>query len=404
MKCRNCGHEATKFIKLGTMPPSNAYTKNKSSKELAFPLNVAFCKNCYLVQAEMFQNSNEIFNEEYAYFSSFSNSWLKHSNDFCNYAIKRFKLNNKSLVIELASNDGYLLNFFQKKNIQTLGIEPTISTANVAKEKGIQVITDFFSYELALKLENLYKADLIIGNNVLAHVPDINDFISGLPLLLNKNGTITFEFPHLLNLLKFKQFDTIYHEHFSYLTLLALKGIFKKYKLVIYDVQKIDTHGGSLRIFLKHKSNIKIKIKNNVRNIILQEKRFGLDNIIPYKLFAKSILKIRNNFLKVLDNIKKQNQTIIAYGAAAKGNTFLNYLNLTYNDIPFVVDKNTFKQNLFLPGSKIPIYSDVMIKKYKPNYILILPWNLKNEIIEELNYVRNWKCLFITAIPELIIF
>ena len=399
MNCRHCNIKLNNiFVDLGETPPSNSYLSKKEldNLEVYYPLKVYVCEKCFLVQLDEYKLHKEIFNENYAYFSSYSSTWINHSKEYAEKVIKKLSLDSDSLVTEIASNDGYLLKNFLDKGIPSLGIEPTKNTAEVAKKKGIEVITEFFSQDLALKLN---KSNLIICNNVIAHVPDINDFVKGLKIALKKGGTITLEFPHLLNLIKLIQFDTIYHEHYSYLSLYTVNIIFKRFGLEIYDVEKIKTHGGSLRIYCRHIEDDLIPIKESVRIIISEEINFGINKMSCYSNFIKEALKIKYSTLEFLYSAKKRSKKVIGYGAAAKGNTFLNFCGIKSDLIEFVVDKSPFKQNKFLPGSNIPIYKDSTIRTYKPDYVFILPWNLKEELIDQLNFIRDWKAQFVIAIP-----
>ena len=401
MNCRFCSTKTnTSFIDLVNSPASNSYLQRHqlNEPEVFYPLKVFVCKKCFLVQIDEYKKSDDIFNENYAYFSSFSTSWLNHSKNYVDSITKKLSLTQHSLVTEIASNDGYLLQYFKKKNIPCLGIEPTKSTAHVAKEKGIKVIEDFFGNSLANRLD---KSDLILGNNVLAHVPNINDFVKGLKTALKPTGTITMEFPHLLNLIKESQFDTIYHEHFSYLSLYTIQLIFNEHDLKIYDVEKLPTHGGSLRIYASHKENKNINVSKNVASLIEEEKKFGLLKEDTYTNFQKNAEKIRDELLLFLIQAKQKNKKIMAYGAAAKGNTLLNYSGIKNDLILSVVDKSPFKQGLFLPGSHIPIVNEMTIVTHKPDYILILPWNIKEEIIQQLKYAKEWNCKFVVPIPRL---
>lgn len=405
MKCRFCNNELKNvFIDLVNAPPSNSYlTKEQLNEpEIYFPLKVFFCEKCWLVQVDEYKKSSEIFDKNYAYFSSYSSSWLKHSENYVDMISDRLKLDKNSLVIEVASNDGYLLQYFLPKQIPCTGIEPAVDTARIAKKKGIHTIEDFFSVKLAKQFADEGKtADLILGNNVLAHTPDINDFVEGLRIALKPQGSITMEFPHLLNLIKFNQFDTIYHEHFSYLSLLAVRKIFEAHHLVIYDVEELPSHGGSLRIYAKHKNNTKINISLNVSTVLKKEQDFGLNNLNIYRSFQEKADKIKYAFLEFLIQQKKSGKKVAAYGAAAKGNTLLNYCGVKNDFIEFVIDKSPHKQNKYLPGSHIPIVSEDILETKHPDYIIILPWNIKDEIIKQLSYVKNWKCSFIVPIPEL---
>ena len=406
MNCRHCNNELNHvFCDLQTCPPSNAMVKPEmlNFPETYFPLKVFVCENCWLVQVDELEKADAIFNADYTYFSSYSTSWLHHAKAYTDYMTNRFGLDGNSLVVEVASNDGYLLQYFKEKNIPVLGVEPTANTAQVAIEKGIENIIDFFGSNLATeKLSS--KADLILGNNVLAHVPDINDFVKGVKIALKPNGVNTFEFPHLLQLVAHKQFDTIYHEHFSYLSLSNLVSVFNKQGLEIFDVQELSTHGGSLRIFAKHKEDNTKVVESSVAAMLQKEAEAGLTTLSYYQNFQLKVDKIKYDFIDFLIQQKRNNKKIIAYGAAAKGNTLLNYCGIKGNDlIEFVVDASPYKQNKLLPGSRIPVYSNEKIKEYKPDYIIIFPWNLKQEIMNQLSYTREWGAQFVMAIPELTI-
>lgn len=372
--------------------------------ETYFPLKVFVCDQCWLVQVDEIEKAEAIFNNEYTYFSSFSTSWLEHAKQYVDYMIDRFGYNSDSLVVEIASNDGYLLQYFKEKNIHVLGVEPTANTAQVAIEKGIENIVDFFGANLAInKLKG--KADLILGNNVLAHVPDINDFVKGVKLALKLNGVNTFEFPHLCKLVEENQFDTIYHEHFSYLSLTAVKSVFESQGLEIFDVQELPTHGGSLRIFTKHREDTTKKIEDSVFKLLSYEEKLGVSTIEYYLNFQTKVEKIKNDFLDFLLTQKMNNKKVIAYGAAAKGNTLLNFCGIKGTDlIEYVVDASPYKQGKLLPGARIPVYSSEEISKTKPDFIIIFPWNLKNEISTQLAYTKDWGTKFVVAIPDLTIF
>ncbi len=408
MKCRFCNTELSHvFADLGSAPPSNSFlTKQMLNEgEVYYPLKVYVCDNCFLVQVDEFKKSTAIFSEEYVYFSSVSQSWLEHSKRYVEEMIERLVLNNSSLVIEIASNDGYLLQYFKERNIPCLGIEPTAGTAAVAKSKGILVIENFFGVTLAKKLvEEDKQADLLLGNNVLAHVPDINDFVEGLKIALKPNGTVTMEFPHLMQLVVQKQFDTIYHEHFSYLSFTTVCKIFAAHGLTIYDVAELPTHGGSLRIFAKHAENANLACTQNVKRLLEEEETRGMHTLSFYEGFSKSMEKIKYDFLQFLLDCKKQNKKVAAYGAAAKGNTLLNYSGVKADLIDFVCDRATSKQGKFLPGSRIPVLSEDAMKTAKPDYVIIFPWNIRNEVQKQLEYIQEWNGKFVTAIPELTIF
>lgn len=402
MNCRFCGNKLNhEFIDLVSSPPSNSYlsAEQLNEPEIFYPLKLFVCDKCFLVQIDEYKKNNEIFNENYAYFSSYSNSWLEHAKNYTEMMIEKLGLNNKSQVIEIASNDGYLLQYFKLQGIPCLGVEPTKNTAAVAKSKGIDVIEDFFTEELA---NNLPKADLILGNNVLAHVPNINDFVKGLKETLKPTGTITMEFQHLLNLIEQSQFDTIYHEHFSYLSLFTTMQIFKTHGLNIFDVDELPTHGGSLRIYAAH-SEMNKKHSEHVKKILEKEIAINLDKLDGYKNFQVKVDKIKYELLTFLLEAKKDGMKVAAYGAAAKGTTLLNYCGIKKDLISFIVDRNPHKQNKFLPGSHIPIVSEDALLKEKPDFVIIIPWNIKSEIISQLLYIKKWNAKFVTAIPQVTI-
>ena len=407
MNCRFCNAKLDfEFIDLINSPPSNSFlTKDQLNKpEKFYPLKLFLCDKCLLVQIDEYKKSNDIFNENYLYYSSFSKIWLDHAKNYVDLVLKRFELNKDSLVIEIGSNDGYLLQYFQDLDIPCLGIEPSSKTAKVAKEKGIKVIEDYFSISLAEKLvEQNLKADLLVGNNVLAHVPKINDFIQGLKILLKDKGVITMEFPHIMQLIENNQFDTIYHEHFSYFSFITVNKIFEHYGLEIFDVEELLTHGGSLRIYAKHQEDKTKKISDNVNNLFSKEYSRKMNSIKYYKNFQDKVDKLKNTFLKFLINQKLKGRTVIAYGAAAKGNTLLNYCGVKKDLISFVVDISPYKQGKFLPASHIPIVDESVITKVKPDFIVILPWNIKNEIMDQLSYAKEWGCKFVIPIPEVVI-
>jgi hypothetical protein len=404
MKCRHCSNLLNKtFIDLGYAPPSNAYlTKSQLNQhELYYPLKVFVCNNCWLVQTEDYNNADDLFNAEYAYFSSTSTSWLKHAKDYSIQIIDQLKLNEKSFVIEVASNDGYLLKNFVAQGVPCLGIEPTKNTAEASLKLNIPVLQEFFGEKLAKKLEsNNQKADLICGNNVYAHVPNINDFTLGLKIALKKEATITLEFPHLLNLIKYKQFDTIYHEHFSYLSLYTVKKIFESFGLKIFDVEELKTHGGSLRIYACHDHDKRIVTKN-VYNLLKIEEQFGLTNITIYNDFQKEAINIKNNLISFLIEQYNLGKKVYAYGAAAKGNTLLNYSGIKSDLINFVFDAAESKQLMYMPGSHIPILPPEGLNSDIPDYILILPWNISDEVKNQLKHLSDRGTKFVTAIPYL---
>jgi 2-polyprenyl-3-methyl-5-hydroxy-6-metoxy-1,4-benzoquinol methylase len=403
MNCRFCNTELIhEFADLGFSPPSNSFlTKEQlNGPETFYPLKTLVCHKCFLVQIDEFAKHDDIFNSDYIYFSSFSTSWLAHAKAYSQMMTKRFGFDANSQVIEIASNDGYLLQYFKEQGIPVLGIEPTANTAAAAKEKGIDSVVDFFGVRLAGSLsEKGTKADLLLGNNVLAHVPDINDFVNGLKILLKEDGVITFEFPHLLQLIDKNQFDTIYHEHFSYLSLIAVKQIFEQHGLEIFDVEEVTTHGGSLRIFAKHKEDASKEISGNVNSMLKKETDFGLNDLEIYLSYQEKAEKVKNDFTAFLIKTKNEGKKVAAYGAAAKGNTLLNFAGTKKDLLHFVVDASPHKQNKFLPGVHIPVFSEEKIKEEKPDYIVILPWNLKDEISTQLAYIREWGGKFVVAVP-----
>ncbi|MBA7533948.1 hypothetical protein ES705_26194 [subsurface metagenome] len=410
MKCRHCKNELKHvFVDLYTCPPSNAMvnTEELNAPENYFPLKIFTCDSCLLVQVDEVKKADEIFDGEYTYFSSYSTSWLEHANKYVDMMVDRFHFSSASQIIEIASNDGYLLQYFKEKNIPVLGVDPTANTAAVAKEKGIETIVDFFGSSFAQKelVDKGIQADLILGNNVLAHVPDINDFVGGMKKALKSNGVITMEFPHLYQLIRENQFDTIYHEHFSYLSFHAVKRIFESQGLVMFDVQEIPTHGGSLRIFAKHKDDESKTISSNVADLLEKEEKAGMLTMDYYNNFQLVVENIKYSVWDFLISMKKQNKKVIGYGAAAKGNTLLNYCGVKGNDlIEFVCDASPYKQEKYLPGSRIPVASPDEIKKHQPDYVIIFPWNLRSEISSQLDYIRDWGGKFVVFIPEKLVF
>ena len=405
-ECRFCKCDINHiFVDLGTSPLSNAFLKeeNLEEAEKVFPLKVFVCEKCFLVQLPEFETPENIFSD-YVYFSSYSKSWLKHAESYVEMISEKIRLNKDNLVVELASNDGYLLQFFKKKGIPVKGIEPAKNVAKVAEDKGIETIVEFFGEKLAKKLvSERTKANLIIGNNVLAHVPDINDFVKGISILLEINGVVNIEFPHLLQLIKHNQFDTIYHEHFSYLSLNTVKKIFEFHNLIIFDVEEIPTHGGSLRIYAKHKTNENFEIRNSVNDLLEKEKDFGLIDLSFYLEFSKKVEMVKKQLIEFFNKTKQSGKKIVCYGAAAKGNTLLNFCEIKNEHVEYVVDKNPHKQGLYLPGSHLLIKKPEEIKNTKPDFVIILPWNIKEEIMEEMSYIHNWGGKFVIPIPEVVI-
>lgn len=405
MRCRHCKTTLEHcFIDLGFAPPSNAYveSKNYSAAEVWYPLKVMVCHTCWLVQTEDHADREDLFSENYAYFSSFSESWLGHSKSYVEEMQKRFPLNETSMVCEIAANDGYLLQYVKNSGIPCYGIEPTASTAKAAREKGLEIVGEFFGITLAKKLVSEGKsADLLTANNVLAHVPDINDFIQGFAILLKESGVVTFEFPHVLNLINQMQFDTIYHEHYSYLSLIAVKDIFKVNGLDVFDVEELSTHGGSLRVFAQRSDAGKYAISSSVEKLLEQERIAGIDQLQAYEGFQTKAETIKNNLLKFLIEAKEQGKKVAGYGAAAKGNTILNFAGIRPDLLSFIVDKNPAKAGQFMPASHIPIVNENHLKQHKPDYILILPWNLKTEIAGQLQYINEWGGQCVIAMPEI---
>ena len=405
MKCRHCGTDLLlPLIDLGSAPPSNAYLTEKTLKapEKWFPLKVLVCNQCWLAQTEDYAGAEELFDADYAYFSSFSTSWLKHAEQYVADMTSRLNLNSKSNVVEVAANDGYLLQYVKAKGIPCLGVEPTASTAAAAKEKGLEIVEEFFGVELADKLVTMGKqADLTVANNVLAHVPNINDFVAGFTRLLKPNGVATFEFPHLMQLVKHTQFDTIYHEHFSYLSLTAVNQIFDHNGLQVFDVQEISTHGGSLRIFAQRKDQGQHHVNAAVGELLTRESTTGVTTEAYYANFQQRANRVKHDLIDFLIKAKREGKKVMAYGAAAKGNTLLNYAGVRPDLLSAVIDLNPAKQNKYLPGSRIPIVDESIISQQKPDYVLILPWNLRNEVTEQLKYIREWGGKFVTAVPSL---
>lgn len=404
MKCRNCAATLKfSFLDLGFSPPSNSYLSegDLNSAEAYYPLRVKVCDKCLLVQTEDYVKSDEFFNPRYAYLSSTSKSWLEHAANYFQKVIQQFDIDVNSFVIEIASNDGYLLRNFVEKKIPCLGIEPATATAELSEQLGVPVIKEFFTSSLASTLAREHKqADLIVGNNVYAHVPDINDFTRGLKALLKPDGVITLEFPHLMNLIDQNQFDTVYHEHYSYLSLFVVKQIFEKVGLKIWDVEELPTHGGSLRIYAGHVTNSRA-ISKNVMDLLAIEKKKGLQNIDSYGGLQKNANQVKNQLLLFLLAQKNAGKTVVAYGAAAKGNTLLNYAGIKPDLLPYVCDAAASKQGRYMPGSHIPIYPPDVLKTNKPDYILILPWNIAAEIQKELGELVGDGVQFVTAVPNL---
>ena len=404
MKCRfDALPLSSVFVDLGFCPPSNSYLEKQqlNRSESYFPLKLYVSDRTFLVQVDELKSAHEIFSEDYAYFSSFSKSWLKHAENYVEMMVSRFGIDQDWQVVELASNDGYLLQYFKQRSVPVLGIDPSLSVAAAARRKGIDTRVEFFGTELANKLKaDGVCADLLLGNNVLAHVPNLNDFVGGMKVLLSTNGLITMEFPHLMNLVDGVEFDTIYHEHFSYFSFYTVIKIFAAHELEIFDVDEISTHGGSLRIYAQHLSGPQ-PLSSNVNTLLEKEKVKGMQTLAYYKGFQEKVNQVKVELLKFLIEQKEAGKKVAAYGAAAKGNTLLNFCGVREDFISFVVDACDFKQGHYLPGSHIPIVSEKMIREERPDYILILPWNLQDEIVSQLSYIREWGAQFVIPIPKL---
>ncbi|MDD3474295.1 MAG: class I SAM-dependent methyltransferase [Candidatus Dojkabacteria bacterium] len=408
MNCRICNTLIEEpFLSLKNSPLANSYLskENLYKKEEYYPLNLYFCNNCKLVQVDDFVSSKEIFNPQYAYYSGYSQTWIEHCKNYVDYIVKRISLDKKSKVLEIGSNDGILLEQFKSYNVPVKGIEPAEEAADIAIKKGIDTLKTFFNNKLVYNSPELLHQDLIIANNVIAHNPDLKDLVSSMKHILKYDGVITVEFPHLLNLILYNQFDTVYHEHFSYFSLTSIQKLFKQHNLIIFDVEEIPTHGGSLRIYAKHDDNITHQVKSNVENILIKESEFGLNNLSTYINFKNKIEELKRNILKLLitlkDNqFKNRKYKICAYSAPAKASTLLNYCGIGTDFVEYTVDLNPQKQNKYIPGTHIPIYHPDKIKEDKPEYVIIFAWNIKDEIIKQLDYIREWNGKFITLIPE----
>jgi hypothetical protein len=406
-KCRFCNNRLEhSVIDLGMSPLCQKHVKPEHANDMEkfYPLHAFICDHCWLMQLEEFATPDEIFADDYAYFSSYSESWLLHARRYTDLMISRFNLNNYKLVAEIASNDGYLLQWFLHQNIPVLGIEPAANVAEAARAKGVRTEVEFFGLNTAKQLSVKYgKADLLLGNNVLAHVPNINDFVAGMKEMLNTEGVITMEFPHLQRLIERNQFDTIYHEHFSYLSFVAVNRIFAHHGITLFDVEELPTHGGSLRIYGKHSDDIKKEVTKNVFELLQREIDLGFESLEFYSLFEEKVKETKRKILDFLIEAKRNGKIIIGYGAPGKGNTLLNYCGVRTDFIDYTVDMSPHKQGNFLPGTHIPILHPDKIKETKPDYLFILPWNLKDEIMNQHNYIRQWGGKFVVPIPELMI-
>lgn len=405
--CRFCGESLKHtLVNLGLSPLCESFrTKDEIHlMEEFFPLHTYICHNCYLVQLQEFVSPEKIF-REYAYFSSYADSWVEHARKYTEDVTERFGLTKNSFVVELASNDGYLLQHFVNKDIPALGIEPAENVAKVAIEKGVDTLTEFFGVKLARELVSQGKtADLIVGNNVLAQVPDINDFVEGIKILLKPQGIITIEFPHLMKLIEGNQFDTIYHEHFSYFSFITARKIFEVHGLFLFDVEELPTHGGSLRIFGRHKQNASLAETQRAREMIDRETRMGYTTMEHYMGFAEQVKQTKRNILKFLIEAKENKKTIAGYGAPGKGNTLLVYCGIGTDFIDYTVDRNPYKHGKYLPGSHIPIFPPDRIRETKPDYVFILPWNFRDEIMQQMADIKEWGGRFVVPIPEVKVF
>ncbi len=409
MKCRHCAtplHETNDvFVDLGTAPPSNAFLRAQDlgHAELHFPLKVLTCPECRLVQVDEVQRFDALFSDDYIYFSSYSASWLAHAERYVDEACERLSLGPTSRVVEVASNDGYLLQYVAQRGIPCIGIEPTASTAQAARGKGIDTVEAFLGHQSGQRFAaERGRADLVLGNNVLAHVPDINDFVAGLRELLAPAGTLTLEFPHLLQLVQQGQFDTIYHEHFSYLSLHTVQRILKAQGLVVWDVQTLATHGGSLRVWGQHQANRR-PVTQRVADLLREEESAGMRHAAFYRGLQARADRMKNDLLAFLIEQKHAGKSVAAYGAAAKGNTLLNHAGIKPDLLPFVVDASPHKQGRYLPGSRIPVVGEAQLRDARPDHVLVLPWNLRDEIVTQLAYVREWGGRFVTAVPALVV-
>lgn len=399
--CRACGAQLNHtFVDLGLSPVSNAFVKTEDAVrgEMFYPLHALVCDKCWLVQLSEVSRADLHFHDDYVYFSSFSSSWLAHAQRYVEAMIPRFSLNASSRVAEIASNDGYLLQYFVKAGIPCYGIEPTANTAAAARKIGVDSREVFFGRDTAKQLATEGQVDLLLGNNVLAHVPDINDFVGGMPTLLKPEGVITLEFPHLLNLIEQNQFDTLYHEHYSYLSLTALMPIFERAGLRFFDAQHLPTHGGSLRVYACHKDSAHQESRS-VAECLQMEKAAGLTDLTTYAAFSEKVRETKRELLDFLIAAKRAGKTIAAYGAAAKGNTLLNYCGAGTDFIDYVVDKNPVKQNRLLPGTRIPVRAPEAVFETHPDYLLILPWNIKDEVTQQMDGIRAWGGRFVVPIP-----
>jgi SAM-dependent methyltransferase len=405
--CRFCGTGLQRtFVDLGMSPLCESYPSpaDLNCGETYYPLHVYVCESCFLVQLDEYESAENIFSD-YAYFSSYSDSWLKHADNYCAKMHARFGLNAESFVVEVASNDGYLLQYFVQRDVPVLGIEPAANVAQVAVEKGVSTLVRFFGAELAEELAAQERcADLVLRNNVLAQVPDLNDFVEGLKILLKPEGVLTLEFPHLLQLIRLNEFDTIYHEHFSYFSLLTTIKIMEEHGLKVFDVEELRSHGGSLRVYACRAESRTHSIEQNVRKVLADEAQAGLDKAEGYDSFAQQVKESKFALVDFLLSAAMQGKKVAGYGAPGKSATLLHYCGIGKDLIEYTVDRSPYKQGRFLPGSRIPIYHPDRIRETKPQYVVILPWNLKDEIMEQLQYIREWGGSFVVPIPKVTVY
>jgi SAM-dependent methyltransferase len=401
--CRFCGAPlAVVFADLGSSPLANSYLAPECVGEMEpfFPLRALVCEHCFLVQLEQFETPDRIFSD-YAYFSSYSTSWLEHCRRYAERMIERLALNERSQVVELASNDGYLLQFFHEQRIPVLGVEPAANVAEVALDRGIPTVVEFFGRQTACALARESAADLLVGNNVLAHVPDLNDFVEGMRILLAPGGVITMEFPHLMRLIEGKQWDTIYHEHFSYFSFLTATRVFAAHELRLFDVEELPTHGGSLRVYGCHAEDLEKPDTERARRLLAREREQGYERLETYAGYGAHVAADKRQILEFLIDLKNRGCHVVGYGAPAKGNTLLNYCGVRCDFLDYTVDLNPYKQGRFLPGSHIPIHSPRPIREDRPDVVLILPWNIRDEIVGQLSFIREWGGRFAARTPEL---
>lgn len=405
--CRFCGAKLRRtFIDLGMSPPCETYPSaaDLNRGEVYYPLHAYVCEQCFLVQLDQYETPEEIFGD-YPYFSSYSDSWLKHSASYCEALTAKLNLTGDSFVVEVGSNDGYLLQYFVERNIPVLGVEPAANVAEVAVKNGVPTLQRFFGTEVAKELAGQARcADLVLGNNVLAQIPDLNNFVEGLKILLKPHGVLTLEFPHLLRLIERNEFDTIYHEHFSYFSLLTTQKILQAHGLKPFDVEELTTHGGSLRVYACRTENEAIAIESSIGRLLAKEEEAGLNSAIGYATFAAQAKRTKMDLVDFLIQAARENKKVAAYGAPGKSATLLQYCGIGKDLIEYTVDRNPYKQGRFLPGSHIPIFHPDHIAATRPDYVLILPWNLKNEITQQLQFIREWGGKFVVPIPKLEIY